>query len=104
MSFETQTTFSSSDTADSEVAVFDRDDRVFPTLLSVYRDQGYEIGYSRGQNDLLASFLESIEDYVRENCQSPQGPREILYGFADFLQRRLGNDATRHEVCDGLGI
>jgi vacuolar-type H+-ATPase catalytic subunit A/Vma1 len=88
----------------SNTNTIEQDELVFPALMSVYRDQGYELGYLRGRNDVLASLLEEIEEYLRENPRLQRTPRELLYGFADFLDRRLGETAASHEVCDGLGI
>src|ERR1700761_2845808 len=80
---------------------------VWPALVNVYHEQGYDAGYSRGASDVLATALEATEEFLRARGQTDVDARQLLYDFTEFLEARLrksqrGDDD--HSVIDGLGI
>jgi hypothetical protein len=79
---------------------------VWPALVNVFQEQGYEAGYARGASDALATLLEAIEDFAKTHPGSPADTRRLLYAFSEFLERRLPKNPPNHahEFVDGLGI
>ena len=92
---------------------------LFPSLLSVYEQQGYREGYQRAVHDLLARLVHATEDFIQsQNVQNgvPGHPlrdvkdlRRLLYQFGEHLETRLlsmlpANTGAQGYVSDGLGI
>jgi hypothetical protein len=79
---------------------------VWPALVNVYQKQGYESGYARGVNDVLATILETTEDFARLRPEAAAETRRLLHAFSEYLDRRIRTqprDEENHFV-DGLGI
>ena len=76
---------------------------VFDGVLEAYRQEGYEAGYRRAVNDLLADFPLIAADFLRsQSAPSPQ-LRRVLRAFEEHLERTAGASAN-HFVDGGLGI
>jgi len=89
------------------------DGGVFPSLLSVYQQRGYERGYQQAVADIITSLFAVTEDFVKlndrsaERCrfESPTELRRLLYQFGQQLERRLQTlSPDPGYVSDGLGI
>ena len=80
-------------------------DGVWPALVNVYQEQGYEAGYARGVNDVMAAFLEATEDFVGHRVDSVEA-RRLLHSFSEFLENHLRRTAPDRDqgFTDGLGI
>jgi len=86
---------------------------VFPSLLSVYQERGYERGYQQAVADIITSLFAVTEDFVQSNgrttdesrVESPTELRRLLYQFGQQLERRLQTlSPDPGYVSDGLGI
>jgi hypothetical protein len=79
---------------------------VWPALVNVFHEQGYQAGYARGTSDVLANLLEATKDFAKTHPGSPADTRRLLYAFSEFLERRLPKNPPNHahEFVDGLGI
>jgi hypothetical protein len=85
----------------------DHRDGVWPALVNMYQEQGYEAGYARGVSDVLAASLEAAEDFLRRQPRSDPDARRLLYAFTEFLETRVRTetpDADHRFFIDGLGI
>jgi hypothetical protein len=77
----------------------------FDGVLGAFRQEGFDAGYRRAVNDLLAEFLLISEEYLHEQPNPAPGLRETLRSFSRHLERfaeirrELGNF-----VDGGLGI
>jgi hypothetical protein len=91
----------------SELARQNDGNDIWPALVNVYQEQGYEAGYARGVNDVLAAVLEATEDFIRIRGESDPEARRLLYAFSEFLENRVRTDAPNENYrifVDGLGI
>src|ERR1700677_1536939 len=82
-------------------------DGLWPTLVNIYHEQGYEEGYCRATSDALAAVLESTEDFLRSQPQADPQIRALLYACGEFLEKRLretARGANHSQFIDGLGI
>jgi hypothetical protein len=83
-------------------------DGLWPALVNIYHEQGYEAGYASAKSDALAAILESTEDFLRlRSHQSDPQTRQILYAFSEFLENRVRRktpEETHAVFIDGLGI
>jgi hypothetical protein len=83
---------------------------VFSSLLGSFREQRYEEGYAEGYQraiaDVLAAALVGTEEFLSiESERTNSDPRQLLYRFNRFLERRvLSNREDGAVVSDGLGI
>jgi len=80
---------------------------VWPALVNVYHEQGYEAGYARGVSDVLAAVLESTEEFARLHSKTDPGARRLLYAFSEFLENRVRTRSPEDDhrlFIDGLGI
>jgi hypothetical protein len=86
---------------------------VFPSLLSVYQQRGYDRGYQRAVADIVNSLFAVTEGFVTsstgliEECgiHSPAELRRLLYQFGQQLERRLQTlSPDPGYLSDGLGI
>lgn len=78
---------------------------VFGALFDVSREQGYERGYRRAIQDVLASLVTVTEAYLRARPGSSDDARRRLYAYVEFLEAHL-ESASRDTgfVNGGLGI
>ena len=100
---------SSYPTTESDTTLIERDDNsgVWPALVNVYHEQGYDIGYARAISDVLAATLEATEDFLRSRRHADAETRRLLYDFQEFLENRVRNPAPSKDhrlFIDGLGI
>jgi hypothetical protein len=86
---------------------------VLAGLLSNYELRGYERGYRRAVEDLLASLVWATEEFLRSQPQSSdEAPvasakdrRRLLYEFEEKLEHRIHSlSPDAGYVSDGLGI
>jgi hypothetical protein len=84
---------------------------VFPSLLSVYQQRGYERGYHQAAADIMHSLFAVTEDFVSahsvDDCRvdSPAELRRLLYQFSQQLERKLQTlSPDPGYLSDGLGI
>jgi hypothetical protein len=79
---------------------------VWPALVNVYHEQGYESGYARGVSETLATALEIVEEFLSARGKTNTDNRKLLYDFSDFLDQRIERAPARpdHLFIDGLGI
>jgi hypothetical protein len=89
------TTFSSS--VEDELTTTPAIGDAFAGVLGAYRDEGFQAGYGRAVNDLLAEFL-------RRRPGASPALRAALRAFQDHLEASAGVSVTDHFVHDGLGI
>jgi len=74
-------------------------------LSEVYRGEGYERGYRRAINEVLAVLLLATEDYVRGGGASVPDARRAFYGFERYAEERILSLSPNHGyVSGGLGI
>jgi hypothetical protein len=80
-------------------------DGVWPALVNVYQEQGYEAGYARGVNDVMAAFLEATEEFVCLRTDSVEA-RRLLHAFSEFLENHVQRTPPDRDqgFTDGLGI
>ncbi len=76
---------------------------VFDGVLEAYRQEGYEAGYRRAVNDLLADFPLIAADFLRNQSSAPSELRKALRAFEEHLERAAGS-SSNHFVDGGLGI
>ncbi len=79
---------------------------VLSTLASVYERSGYDAGYSRGVNDVLATVLEAAASFSRLQPGSANETFRLLHAFSEFLEQRVeGKSQMVDETFgDGSGI
>jgi hypothetical protein len=82
---------------------------VFDTVLDVYRATGFEAGYHRAVNDLLADFALIAKECLREHDHRSDEIRHALRDFRDRFEQHLEQTASTSRVADdyvdgGLGI
>jgi hypothetical protein len=77
---------------------------VWPAIVNVYRDQGFDAGYARGINEVLAQFLEATEDFVDQRPESAAETRRLLHSFSEYLHHYVRRNRADHSFIDGLGI
>jgi hypothetical protein len=76
---------------------------VFDGVLEAHRQEGYEAGYRRAVNDLLADFPLIAADFIRSQSAPSPELRKVLRAFEEHLERAAGS-STSHFVDGGLGI
>jgi hypothetical protein len=76
---------------------------VFDGVLEAYRQEGYEAGYRRAVNDLLADFPLIAADFIRTQSVPSSELRKVLRAFEEHLERTAGASGN-HFVDGGLGI
>jgi GrpB-like predicted nucleotidyltransferase (UPF0157 family) len=96
-------------TVESETALVEQNENsaVWPALVNVYHEQGYDVGYARAISDVLAATLEATEDFLRSRRDADAETRRLLYDFEEFLENRVRNPASAKDhrlFIDGLGI
>lgn len=94
-------------TTESTEELTDSPDPLWPVLVNVYHEQGYEAGYARGVSDVLTSTLEVTEDFLRLRGESNPETRRLLHAFSKFLEDhvRTSSSGEDHRLfIDGLGI
>jgi hypothetical protein len=82
-------------------------DGLWPALVNIYHEQGYEAGYARAISDALATVVESAEQFLRSRPESDLQARKLLYAYSEFLEARVRETtaAQNHPLfIDGLGI
>ena len=82
-------------------------DALWPALVNIYHEQGYEEGYWRATSDALAAVLESTEDFLRAKPPADPQVRGLLYAYCEFLEKQLrakARGANHSLFIDGLGI
>ena len=86
---------------------------VFPgvvdSVLGAYRADGFEAGYSRAVNDLLAEFALAAREFAREHHNdSPElraALRDFLLKFEQHLEQAAATSKQPDSFVDGgLGI
>jgi hypothetical protein len=78
---------------------------VFDGVLEAYRQEGYEAGYRRAVNDLLADFPLISADFLRSQSAPSPELRKVLRAFEEHLEQAAGASANAHHFVDGgLGI
>jgi hypothetical protein len=79
---------------------------VLPPLVSAYHERGYEAGYARGKNDVLAAVLETTDEFSRLEPESAAETRKLLYAFSKFLEEQIQRSPrdSDHGFVDGSGI
>ena len=78
---------------------------ILSAVLGVYQEQGFERGYDRAMQDLLASLVSLTEQYLNHQDGRSGEMRRLLYGYVEFLEdhiRRASDEAGY--VSEGLGI
>ena len=78
---------------------------ILSAVLGVYREQGFERGYERALQDLLASLVPVTEQHLRQQGHPSGEARRLVYGYIEFLEnyiRRVSEEAGY--VSEGLGI
>jgi len=74
-------------------------------VIEAYRREGFDAGYQRATQDLLACLVLSSEQFLCEQASSGQELRRVLYAFVDRLERQLDRNAQAHGYVEGgLGI
>ncbi len=73
-------------------------------VLEAYRREGYEFGYRRARNDLLADFALISREFIRNLPTAAPELRQILRKFEQHLDQSLPEHSQFHEFADGLGI
>jgi hypothetical protein len=82
---------------------------VFDTVLDAYRSDGFEAGYHRAVNDLLADFALIAKEFLREHEQQSDELRQALRDFQIRFEAHLENAVPASRTVDqyvdgGLGI
>jgi hypothetical protein len=77
---------------------------IWPALVDVYQEQGFEAGYHRGVNDVLAAFLEATEQFVHARPENAAETRRLLHEFAGHLEEFLDRSHPHFFFEDGSGI
>jgi len=75
-------------------------------VLCLYRQEGYDDGYTRAVRDMLASLVFVSEEFLRQQEPSLSPDlRRALYAFAEHLEHRLASMSPRDWYVEGgLGI
>lgn len=75
-------------------------------IIAAYRSEGFEKGYMRATQDLLACLVYNSERFLQEQNQSENSDlRKVLYAFVDRLERQLDDNVQHHGYVEGgLGI
>ena len=77
---------------------------VTDALREIYREQGYEHGYSRATRDLSGLLVVVLEEFVRSRELSP-AHQALLRDFHRYLDRHVvGQTPAFTYVEHGLGI
>jgi hypothetical protein len=80
---------------------------VFDSVLGAYRADGFDAGYHRAVNDLLADFALVAREFIREQGQDSPQLLQALREFQDRFEKHLENAApggADQFVDGGLGI
>jgi len=82
---------------------------VFDTVLDAYRSDGFEAGYHRAVNDLLADFALIAKECLRDHDNNSDDLRHALRDFQERFERHLEQSAATSRSTDlyvdgGLGI
>jgi hypothetical protein len=77
---------------------------IWPALVDVYQEQGFETGYHRGVSDVLAAFLEATEQFVDVRPENAVETRRLLHEFAGHLEKFLDRPHPHFYFEDGSGI
>ena len=77
---------------------------VFDGVLGAYRQEGYDAGYRRAVNDLLADFVLISNEFIRSQPTPIPELRQALRAFEEHLERAAGASSSKHFVDGGLGI
>jgi len=77
---------------------------VFDGVLGAFRQDGYEAGYHRAVNDLLAEFVFISEEFIRSHTSRQTELRQVFRAFEERLERAAGAPSANHFVDGGLGI
>ncbi len=80
---------------------------VFDTVLDAYRADGFDAGYNRAVNDMLADFALVAREFIREQADDSVELRQLLRQFNDRFRYHLEQSSPRtrdHFVDGGLGI
>jgi hypothetical protein len=96
----TNTLLSPSFASEAEPAL----DGVVDGVLEAYRREGYESGYRRARNDLLADFVLISREFIRDLPTAAPELRQILRKFEQHLEQSMSERSQFHEFADGLGI
>jgi hypothetical protein len=73
-------------------------------VLEAYRREGYEAGYRRARNDLLADFVLISREFIRDLPTPAPELRQILRKFEQHLEGSMSDRSHFREFTDGLGI
>ena len=73
-------------------------------LLEAYRREGYEAGYRRARNDLLADFVLISREFIRDLPTPVPDLRQIIRKFEQHLEGSMSDRSHFREFTDGLGI
>jgi hypothetical protein len=82
---------------------------VFDTVLDAYRSDGFEAGYHRAVNDLLADFALIAKEFLRERENPSDELRHALRDFQMRFEAHMENAMPASRTVDqyvdgGLGI
>jgi hypothetical protein len=79
---------------------------VLPSLVGAYRERGFDAGYSRGVNDMLAAVLMATDAFSRQNPQTAAETRRLLFAFSKHLEGYIPRTSSQadHTFGDGSGI
>jgi hypothetical protein len=78
---------------------------VFPNLLDVYSERGFDRGYRRAVSDVLATVLFETESYARQRGIADPSLHATLSAFGDHLERQIQRmRSNQGGFCDGAGI
>jgi len=68
------------------------------------RDEGFQNGYRRAVNDLLAEFPLISQEFLRRRPAASGELQAALRAFREHLERSASVSISDHLVKDGLGI
>ena len=68
------------------------------------RNEGFQNGYRRAVNDLLAEFPLISQEFLRRRPAASDELRAALQAFQEHLERSAGLSISEYFVKDGLGI
>jgi predicted outer membrane protein len=80
---------------------------VFDSVLGAYRAEGFDAGYHRAVNDLLADFVLVAREFIRDQGDDSPELRQALREFQERFEKHLEQAASGRAdqfVDGGLGI
>ena len=90
-------------------SIIDPPVNVLDTVLDAYRADGFDAGYHRAVNDLLADFALVAKEFLREQEKNSDELRHALRDFQARFEQHLEQASSTSRPADqyvdgGLGI